>query len=146
MLLSKSCIYGVRASIYLAVYEDQGYTPIKEIANTLNISFHFLTKILQILTKAEIIKSIKGPNGGVALKYPSNKTTVYDIVFALDGTEVFDECVLALPNCSDENPCSLHKIWQRTKEELRTELKSESLNKLANKIKDGSIKLFEVNK
>ncbi|KAA3612962.1 MAG: Rrf2 family transcriptional regulator [Calditrichaeota bacterium] len=144
MLLSKACIYGVRAAIYLAVYEERPFVPIKEIAETLNISFHFLTKILQILSKAGLIKSIKGPNGGVTLKLPAAKLTVFDIVFAIDGAEIFDECVLGHPGCSDDNPCSLHRIWRVTKEELRAELKRESLQDLAKQVQDGSIRLFDV--
>ena len=144
MLLSKSCIYGIRASIYLAVNQDRHYIPIKEIAKRLNISFHFLTKILQVLTKEQIIKSIKGPNGGVILNQSADKLTIYDIVFAIDGSEIFDECVLGLPGCSDANPCPLHRIWRVTKEELKSELKSESLQNLANQIKEGSIRLYDV--
>ncbi len=145
MLLSKSCIYGVRATIYLAMHQNRQYVPIKEVAKTLNISFHFLTKILQVLTKAGMIKSTKGPNGGVALLTSPSDLTVYNIVYALDGSELFDECVLGLPGCSDDNPCPLHRIWRVTKEELRNELKSESLQDLADQILDGTIRLYDVN-
>ncbi|CAN0202088.1 unnamed protein product, partial [Chrysoparadoxa australica] len=49
MLLSKSCVYGLRASIYLASKSDEEFNSIKEMSDKLEISFHFLTKILQQL-------------------------------------------------------------------------------------------------
>jgi Rrf2 family iron-sulfur cluster assembly transcriptional regulator len=141
MLLSKSCNYGIRATIYLAIHHDRKFIPIKEVANAQNISFHFLTKILQMLTKSGYINSIKGPHGGVSLKGDPDKLTVYDIILAIDGTKIFDECVLGLPGCSDKNPCPLHRIWRVVKEELRSELKSESISDLARQIKEGTIRL-----
>lgn len=50
MLLSKSCIYGLRATLFLSAREQDGFIPIREMSEKLEISFHFLTKILQQLT------------------------------------------------------------------------------------------------
>lgn len=144
MLLSKSCIYGIRAAIYLAIQEDRHFVPIKEIADKLDISFHFLTKVLQILTQAGLIKSEKGPKGGVALLKPSKKISIYDVIYALDGAAVLHNCALGFPGCSDENPCSLHKIWKVTKTELRTDLQTANLRLMAKDIVSGSIRLFDI--
>jgi len=143
MLLSKSCSYGIRAAIYLATQSSQHYIPIKEIANTLNISFHFLTKILQILTKERIIDSVKGPGGGVGLKRESNEITILDIINAVDGNNIFDECVLGLPGCSDDNPCPMHSTWGILRKDLYTMLQKETLGDLALQVKNKSIQLYE---
>ncbi|HCT51303.1 MAG TPA: transcriptional regulator, partial [Balneola sp.] len=65
MLLSKSCVYGLRASIYLASKSDEEFNSIKEMSDKLEISFHFLTKILQQLTAESLMVSYKGPKGGI---------------------------------------------------------------------------------
>ena len=67
MIFSKSCVYGLRAMIYLASIPREGYVSIKSLSDKLDISFHFLTKILQELTAAELMESMKGPKGGVRL-------------------------------------------------------------------------------
>lgn len=143
MLLSKACIYGIRAAIYLAVQKDRRFVPIKEISESMGISFHFLTKILQGLSLAGIIESEKGPKGGVSLKEPKNRITVLKIIDAIDGNEVFENCILNLPGCTDENPCSLHKIWKTAKQELKVRLHNSSLLDLANDIETGDIRLFD---
>ena len=50
-MLSNASEYGIRALIYLAAHQEKSTIPISEISERLNISFHFLTKILQVLTK-----------------------------------------------------------------------------------------------
>lgn len=145
MLLSKSCIYGIQATLYLAIQQDRPYIPIKEISEKMNISFHFLTKILQILTHAGIVKSEKGPKGGVALLKAADKISIFDIVHAIDGDAIFEECVMGFPGCSDDFPCSLHKIWKITKHELKIELQKASLQFVAGEIIIGNIQLSGIN-
>jgi Rrf2 family protein len=111
-LLSKSCVYGVRAAVYVAANQgDRPYVPIHEIAEELNLSFHFLTKILQQLTESEIMRSYRGPKGGVALTRPASKISLLQIVESIDGPEVFTECVLGLAGCGELTPCPLHDRW-----------------------------------
>ncbi len=143
MLFSKSCIYGIRAVIYLAVKKEREYVSIKEMSKMLDISFHFLTKVLQELAAAGLVKSQKGANGGVGLNRPANEITVYDIVAVLDGTALFEECILGLPDCSDENPCSLHKYWRDIKKNIEDSLKEETLDSVAKQIVDGQIRLCD---
>ena len=102
MLFSKSCIYGIRAAIYLALHENRRFVPIREISDTLDISFHFLTKILQVLTQTGLIKSEKGPKGGVALLHSSKNISLYDVINTVDGSSVFDDCIMGFPGCSDD--------------------------------------------
>ena len=143
MLFSKACEYGIRAVIYLAVNQERPFVPIKEISEMLNISFHFLTKILQDLTAAGLIKSQKGAKGGVGLNNSADKITVYDVVKVLDGETLFEECVLGLPGCSDDNPCSLHKHWRNIKLEIQNSLKTETMDNVALQITTGQIRLCD---
>ena len=65
MLLSRSAEYGLRAALYLASLEPSGFVSIRDISDHLGLSFHFLTKIFQKLTRAGLLHSYRGPNGGV---------------------------------------------------------------------------------
>jgi len=144
MLFSRSCVYGIRALIYLALDDSRPYISIKELSNNLDISFHFLTKTLQILSHNQIVISAKGTKGGVALNRLPEKINVYDIAVAIDGAAVFDECVLGLPGCADDNPCPMHAIWRVTKEELRQQLISANLKILSKDLRNGKIRLSDV--
>jgi hypothetical protein len=36
---------------------------------------------------------------------------LYEIVVAIDGEDLFRECVLGLPDGGDATPCPLHDEW-----------------------------------
>ena len=68
VLLSKSCEYAMRAALYIAAAPSGGYTSVREISEALGIPFPFLAKIAQTLTQAGILRTLRGPTGGVALR------------------------------------------------------------------------------
>lgn len=144
-MLSKSCIYGLRASIFIALHDaDEGYVSIRRIADELDISFHFLTKILQHLTEGGIMKSYRGPSGGVRLAIPADKVSLLDIVELLEGEDYFRSCILGLPGCGKENPCPMHEDWARTRKGLRAMFGKSRLDRLAKSVAGGKIRLADV--
>ena len=142
MLLSKSCEYGLRAVIYLVVNNgEESYMSIKKISDSLDIPYHFLTKTLQKLTQQDILESYRGPKGGVALARPAGEISVKDIVVAIDGQAIFEECVLGLPGCGDEKPCPLHDQWATTRNQLNSVFESMTLSSLAHQIETSDVRL-----
>lgn len=141
MLLSKSCIYGLRASLFLASDRGDGYVSIRQMSDKLDISFHFLTKILQQLTAAGLMESHKGPKGGVRLTKPGDQIALIEIVIAIDGPDLFTECALGLPGCGVEKPCPLHEKWADTRENIREMMEGTTLVELAKKGKEGNLRI-----
>jgi Rrf2 family iron-sulfur cluster assembly transcriptional regulator len=133
MLISKTCSYAIRATIYLAEFSGRKYVPIKDISAQLGISFHFLTKILQTLTARNLLVSFRGPNGGIALAKSAADISILEIIEAIDGAVLFDACLLGLETCDEKNPCRMHEYWDKERERLRELFRSTSLKK----IKDG---------
>ena len=137
-LLSKSCEYALRAVIYIAGGgKDREFVSIREIADELNLSFHFLTKILQKLTESGLLVSYRGPRGGVALARPGGEISVLDIVHAMDEGAMFSECILGLRGCGDETPCPLHEAWAKQRGELAAMLGLRSLASLSGLVTNG---------
>jgi len=143
MLFSKSCEYGIRALLYLSYFPAETKISIREISDKLDISFHFLTKILQVLTHNGIIYSYKGSKGGVCLAKPSAEIVIYDVIVAIDSGKIFSECVLGLPGCGHEKPCPLHHEWVDTRNKLEEILKSTSLHVLADKLRTNEYRLAD---
>ncbi|HKL88947.1 MAG TPA: Rrf2 family transcriptional regulator [Salinibacter sp.] len=129
-MLSKSCEYGLRASLYLASLEQEGYVSIGTISEELDISFPFLTKIFQKLNDAGLLDSRRGPNGGVALTLPAEEITLYEIVVAIDGDDLFEECVLGLPGCGEAEPCPLHEQWADERDRVENMFQNTTLAEL----------------
>lgn len=130
-VISKSGEYGLRALMYMVAHRDKGeFVNIRHMADHLDISFHFLTKILQDLTQKGFLHSYRGPNGGIAfLRQPEN-ILLAEVVRALEGEDFFDKCLLGLPGCGQLAPCPLHHIWKGIKVALKQEFETTSMAEL----------------
>lgn len=141
MLLSKSCVYGLRSALFLANQEKGKFIPIRKMSDKLEISFHFLTKILQQLTAEGLMESFKGPNGGVRLVHTGNDVHLMDIVIAIDGPQLLTECALGLPGCGEKAHCPIHDKWAETRDAIREMLEESTLTELVQKGKAENLRL-----
>jgi Rrf2 family iron-sulfur cluster assembly transcriptional regulator len=121
-MLSNSCIYGIRAVIYLASQRSLNFkTGIKKISSDLKLPAPFLAKILQQLAKQKILSSSKGPHGGFSFLKDPRKLTLLDIVNSIDGNDIFTRCIIHNGSCDggdNKINCALHKDYERPREEL----------------------------
>jgi Rrf2 family protein len=139
-MLSNTCIYGIRAAIYLALHaEKSNKIGIKTISKDLSIPSPFLAKILQTLAKNKIFSSTKGPNGGFGLSKDPYKITLYDIVIIFDGNEIFEKCLISFRSCKEENMhCPLHDSYIEIREKIKALFKQQTIGSLADEMKINS--------
>lgn len=141
MVLSKACSYGILATLYIAKKKNSQFISIKEISDDLNISFHFLTKILQTLTENGLLVSLRGPKGGVSLAKKPEDVTLLDIIIAIDGGELFTECILGLPGCGVAKPCPMHDYWSDVRGHLKDNFGDKSLSEISDRIDEFKLRL-----
>jgi Rrf2 family protein len=140
-MLSSACEYGLRAALYLASLRPDGYVPIRQISDELDISFPFLTKVFQQLTQADLMTSMRGPKGGVAFTRPADQITLKEIILAIDGPELFEECILGLPGCGDQKPCPIHDQWATERRRLDAMFSRITLKEMADDIARFDVRL-----
>ena len=103
MILSKKSRYGLRALVDLAVNGKHEHMALNYLAERGGISPQYLEQVFAALRRADIVKSVKGPQGGYLLKRPAGQITVAEIVMALDGSFYVEE--------ETESPdCTVHGI------------------------------------
>jgi Rrf2 family protein len=136
-MLSNTSKYAIRAMIYLAINEGNVHkTGIKKISGDLDIPAPFLAKILQILARHKLLTSYKGPNGGFSLGRDAYKITLYEIVTVIDGSDIFDKCLISLRTCNEENiPCPMHNKYQGYRKGIMDLFRHQDIGNLANDIK-----------
>lgn len=128
VIFSKKCEYGLQAVLFLAAKLEKEVIPAEEIANKLSIPREFVSKILQSLTESGIVESRKGKSGGFSLAKNPKKIKLIDIVAAIDGMSMFNNCVLGFPHCNPDNPCPLHDKWGELRSKAYSMLSDENLN------------------
>ena len=91
MKLSKKSRYGITALIDLSIHSKKGHVALSSIAERNAISPQYLEQIFANLRRAQIIKSIKGAQGGYLLNKPAKEISMAEIIEALDGTYHIEE-------------------------------------------------------
>jgi len=138
-MISKACQYGIRAAIFIASRHHDGIKlNIKQIANEVDAPEAFTAKILQVLNKHRIITSLKGPYGGFFIEEFQLEQPVINIVNAIDGMSVFQECGLGLKQCSASHPCPMHDQYKIAREALQNAFQQTSIRHLAQQVNEGS--------
>lgn len=131
-MFSRACEYAIKIMIYIAANEQEGKrTGLKEVTEAIGSPEAFTAKILQQLVKNDLLLSFRGPTGGFILN-DKKEIRLHDVVVAIDGTHVIDDCVLGLNECSNENPCPVHDKFLLVRNQLTDTL-------LSTKVKDDAL-------
>ncbi len=133
VIFSKKCEYGMQAILYLAAQEMGTLVSSDEISKVLKIPREFISKILQSLRESGLIFSTKGKAGGFGLAKDPSRIKLIDVVSAIDGLDIFDNCVLGFPECSPTHPCPVHETWGALRTQTYDMLTQETVDKLKDK-------------
>lgn len=137
-MLSLTCKTAIKAVIYLSSKSEGGEKAnIKEISSRIDASEHTVGKILQLLARKKIINSLKGPNGGFCLNEEQQEQPIINIVEAIEGDDVFNECGLGLSKCSASHPCPIHDEYKTARELMEKIFRERKVRTLCNAVTDG---------
>ncbi len=110
-MLSNSSKYAIKGVLYLALNSDENHKiMVRDMHGIVNVPESYLAKLLQELSRHDVISSARGPKGGFYLSDNDRKRTLMDVVKVIDGEKRVTSCVLGLRNCDVDNPCVLHKL------------------------------------
>ena len=117
---------------------DGNRVKVGEVAENSELPKAFTAKLLGILSKADLIHSQTGPNGGFFVEIEKvNKIKLSEIIQLMDGDSVFNGCGLGLKQCDAKNPCPMHHYFVKIRAELKYMLETTSIYDLAMKLKTG---------
>ncbi|MBX2933581.1 MAG: Rrf2 family transcriptional regulator [Ferruginibacter sp.] len=137
-MLSLTCKTAIKAVIYLASKYNSGEKAgIKEIAGYIDASEHTVGKLLQTLVKENVINSSKGPTGGFYIDNKQWTQPIINIVYAIDGKEVFNQCGLGLSKCSASHPCPIHDDYKAVRDLFEQLCKRKIISDLHSSVNTG---------
>jgi len=130
MKISTRSRYGTRVLLELALHWDEGPVLVKDIARRQHIPLPYLQQLIGPLTKKSIIKTSRGPRGGISLLKPPNEVRLSEVVQLLDGSIARVKCVDNPEICSFSGLCVTHDIWGEVKKATSKVLESVTLQEL----------------
>ncbi len=93
MKLNKSSDYALRLLIYLAAHEGSITMPV--LATELGIPYNHLSKLIQQLSKAELIHTRQGKNGGVKLLRAPEDISMKNVLEIVEGPIRLTDCLIS---------------------------------------------------
>ena len=129
MIATTKIKYAMNALVFLAMNKGNVISA-KEISERLNIPKEFISKILQSLVGAGIVKSRKGKNGGFVFDHDPEDLFVNQIFNALDYNAAKNECWLGLAGKCQDSICGLCEEWERMFSKFEKTIRDISLQTL----------------
>lgn len=124
MKISTKGRYGLTIMIELAKKYGEGPTSLKSIAQTNELSEHYLEQLIAPLRNAGLVKSIRGAYGGYVLANAPAKITAGDVIKVLEGPIVLVEGI------ENEEPAQ-RELWIRIRDAIRDVLDNTTIEDLA---------------
>ncbi|MEI8349532.1 MAG: Rrf2 family transcriptional regulator [Candidatus Omnitrophota bacterium] len=122
-LITRNTDYALRSICFIARHEERTIS-VSELVKELKIPRSFLRKILQILTKKEILKSARGLGGGFLLAVPTRKILLTDLIKIFQGQLNLNECFFKKMPCPNMEKCILRKKISKIERYVLRELKT----------------------
>jgi Rrf2 family protein len=130
MQITRQADYAIRAVLYLARLDPGQRAATSQVARKQMIPPSFLAKIISQLSIAGLLHTSRGAHGGVALARESKEITLLDVVEAIDGPILLNECVSEKGMCTFTGDCPLKPIWCETQQHLVGRLRETRFDKL----------------
>ena len=137
-MLSKSTEYAMRALVFVQLCNWERKRPgVGEIAKEIEAPEAYTAKILQTLTKNELLNSMKGRGGGFFFNENQSSLALYDVIHVVEGDACFHKCGFGLKQCKDDNPCPFHEKYKVLRDDFFEISKTETIKSLSEKILNG---------
>jgi Rrf2 family protein len=131
MKLSTRGRYGIRLLLDLALHWGEGSVLLKDIARRQEISLLYLEHLIAPLIGGGIVKSTRGPRGGISLLRHPEEIKLSEVIQLLEGPIAPVECVNNPEAYPPSDHCAIRDIWDEMKKATYGVLESTTLQDLA---------------
>ena len=138
MKLTSKGRYAVMALVDLARFDNINPVSLRDISLRQGISLDYLEQIFSKLKKNEIVKSIRGTQGGYVLNKSPNDIKLTNIFHAVDEKVKTVQCKKeSKRGCNGKSTkCITHNLWDELEIHINTFFENKSLKDLLNNNKE----------
>ena len=135
MKLTTKGRYAVMAMADLATYSNNKPISLTEISIRQNISLSYLEQLFLKLKKRNLVKSVRGSNGGYILQKNPSDIKLSNIIFAVDETVKTLNCKKdSKKGCNHKSmKCITHNLWDDLEQHINGFFEKIKLDDLVDK-------------
>lgn len=119
-------------ALWLRPAPVHSYVSLQTVSDELGIGLSHLTEVCQQFNEAGLLTSKRGRGAGIVLTRAPYTISLYDVVVAINGDNLFEECVLGLAGRGEAEPCPLHDHWTDERERMRRTFQDTTLAAVPN--------------
>ena len=113
MKISTKGRYALRLMIDLAEHRSEGYVSLAAVAERQGVSKKYLEQIIPVLTRAGLLRTVRGAQGGYALAKDPEKCSVGEILCLTEGSLAPVDCAAEdPPRCARAGVCPTLPIYK----------------------------------
>jgi len=127
-VISQTTEYALRAMVILSSDTERAWSN-SEIAELTKVPPDYLSKVLQQLTRAKLIESLRGSKGGFRLLKDPEKLTILEVVQTVDPLPRIRQCPLGLKSHGIKL-CALHRRLDSAMEMVEKAFAESTLSEL----------------
>ena len=114
MIVSTKGRYALRVMVYFVLHGQEGYIPLKQIAEAEGISLKYLESIMATLSKAGFVDAATGKGGGYRLNRAPREYTVGSILKLTEGSLATVSCTTqGAAACNRATCCHTLPMWEK---------------------------------
>ena len=110
--ISRLTDYGTMILVHLGSHDGRVCSA-SDVAASTHVALPTVQKILKILTRAGLVASARGVEGGYSLSSAPSSISAAKILDALEGPIAITECSNAESHCELESLCQVGTAWQK---------------------------------
>ena len=131
MQLTRAADYGVRVMVHLAMLPAHERALLPALATATEAPVSFLSKVLQALSRANLISSWRGKSGGFAILPRGRQASMREVIEAIDGPICLNVCLVRGKSCGRKSWCPAHPVWMRAQQAMLDVLSKAKMTELA---------------
>ncbi len=128
--MTRQADYAILLMSRFAGSEDGSRLSTTELTHDTGISLPMVNKTAKLLTRAGLLTSQRGVQGGYALARAAEAITLADIIASADGPIVLTECARGGGVCELAGQCPTRPNWNLVSDAIQQSLESISLHEM----------------
>lgn len=124
--VSKLTDYATVVMTHIA-HQPDGVHAASDITSATHLALPTVSKVLKLLSKASLLDSKRGANGGYVLSDKPQNISVASIIAAIEGPISMTECTVHQGVCEQESSCEIKANWSLINRAVGSALESVSL-------------------
>lgn len=128
--ISKLSDYAAMIMNHFALHVDKLFSA-AELAEAISLAPATVSKLLKLLSDAQLLTSVRGAHGGYRLQRSPVEISLADVLLSVEGAIAMTECSSDINHCHHDSSCTMKHNWQLINRTFLSALENISIEQMS---------------